>query len=1278
MIFTAPDPFDQLKTILAGVSYSADGAGNELTFAPHTVSDFGGLFETMTGEPIADTLPQAFSDASEGVLMTGYSTFDQPDTTRGLSLAKMDSGVYRLAFALVWTKPIQIADAIVLDRPAVALAVTYSQELGISVAGVISSGKLTFQELALDLGVSVQVPALLVDANLAVGQDAASAAPAGLAAQHLGAPQSDGADGIVVHDIRFMAAPYVRNYLLHLTVSDLLTLHDKLKIGLLQAEISYWGGLEESNYAVRAYTDLEIGFDDHPVALSVSGEFEKQGASRNWRLAGLLAHPVTVSQALQDLAALFSEGGTPADNPYHIPQFIADTTLDQFGIEIKGVSGGAVATTEYTFTLGLSIPVGERDLRLELYAHYATAGAAYTLTLTGSLLLDSFALAVAFARQTEGASKSDTTILGSLQTPLKLDSADLIRAIAPSLADDVPIDVDIELLGLLLAMHSGSAPPQLAGPSSAAAQQPAAATTQREYLFRLSFNLDVGLDGLPLIGQMLEGVRFKDGQLLAANRDWQTGHIGDVNDLLGLIEPPPAAIAAPQQPNATVGVGQGITLSGSFQIAEGVSFPLFLQFGGAKQQPLPEAAGDKQPAAAKDAATAPAGGAPAQSDERSQSKIDKVIGAVRIKKVALIFENGRIGVKITGGLALATFEFELMGMQVSVSQSVLNDPAKISEIAFALDGFGVEIRKGTLAIMGAFLRQHYEETDEHGNLIAYDEFSGIVQVAFAPLNLTGMGSYAMYDGHPSLFLFVALGYPIPVHPSLLIEGMALGFGLHRDFIPPLPQDVLTYPLVAVAITPPPPIDIQQMAAAMHKYFPPAADLYFVVVGVKFKAFGLVDSLVMAAVKFGRSLEINLIGVSSILFPTAFIELVWTARFVPESGYLFIGGQLTERSYLLAPQVQITGGFAVAAWLAGEHKGDFVVSVGGYHPHFQVPDHYPNHIARLGISFQLGPAAIKGGMYFAITPQCVMMGGSLEISVTQGSLSAFIKLALDAIIYFSPFHYDLLISADIGVKVDLPLLLTTLHIDLHLHADLHIWGPDFSGTASLDVGPKTFDVAIGAAAENRALPLSYPAFKEKFLPTVCTVSVTQGLLRKAEENGVEIYVVDAEKLVIEARSTVPITAGDDARLGITPMDVKGQGFRTASTLTGAANFRSVDIGETLPAGIWGGAGLQPPDLSDPASGLLPEVHTGHRLTPGADRITSESHAIEKDKLAYNTDILTLKDRAVGFRMVGHGAAATLEKPVETYFQYTGLLDASDLSLVDVHELLHPQLLTYALI
>ncbi|MDX2029174.1 MAG: DUF6603 domain-containing protein [Blastocatellia bacterium] len=1260
MIFDAPDPFAELKTILPGVA-SEDGAGIELTFAPQTVRNFSVLFEKMAGEPIDTYLPQAFLDATEGVRLTGYSTFNQSDTTRGLSLAKTDAGGYRLAFALVWTKRIQIDDAIELDSPAVALEVTYSRERGVSVAGVISSGRLKFQELAFELDVAVQVPSMIVHANLGFGKDASAAAPADLAAKHLGESQQNGSEGVVIHDLRFMAAPRVKNYLLHLTVSNVLNLRDKIKLGDLQAEIGYRGGLEESNYSVRAYTDLEIGFDDHPLRLSLSGEFEKQGAGRRWRFSGVQSHPITVSQAMQDLANLFQEDGKPADNPYHLPRFIADTTLDHLGIEVKGGSGGALATTEYAFTLGLSIPVGERELRLEMYAQYAKSGAAYALTLTGSLLLDGFALGVAFSKATDGA-KSDTTLLGSLQTPLKLDSTDLIRAIAPSLAEDVPIAVDIELLGLLLAMRAGGEKGEQA---------------RREYLFRLSFNLDVGLDGLPLIGRMLADVRFKDGQLLAANRDWRNERIADVNDLLGVIEPSPPSIAAPQQPDATVAVGKGITFSGTLQITRDIGFPLFLQFGGDKQQKqLPQPADEKQPATAVAAAPAGSTSAQAQSDARSQSKIDRVIGAVRIKKVALIFEDGRIGLKITGGLALAAFEFELMGMQVTVPQSVLDDPSKISEIGFALDGFGIEIQKGTLSVMGAFLRQHREERNKDGSLLAYDEFSGIVQVAFPPLNLTGMGSYAMYQGHPSLFLFVALGYPIPVHPSLLIEGMALGFGIHRDFIPPKLDEVLTYPLVAVSVTPPPPIDIQQMAEAMHQYFPPAVDCYFVVAGVKFKAFGLVDSIVMVAVKFGRSLEIDLFGVSSILFPAAFIELEWTARFVPESGSLFIGGQLTERSYLLVPQVQLTGGFAVAAWLAGEYKGDFVVSVGGYHPNFHAPDHYPNHVPRLGISFHLGPADIKGGMYFAITPQCVMMGGALEVSVKQDSLSAFIKLSLDAIIFFEPFHYDVLITADAGVKVDLPLALTTLHLDMHLHVDVHIWGPEFSGTASLDVGPKTFDVAIGAAAEVRALPLTYEKFKEKFLPTVCTVSVTQGLLRKATRGGVEIHVVDARKVIIEARSAVPVTKGDDARLGITPMDVRGAGFSTTFTLGGHDNFNRDEIRDSVPAGIWGGAGLQAPDLTDPASGLLRGVLTGYRLTPAAERESSPSHAIQKEKLAYNTDRYTLQEQEVTFQMAEDGDTSVFESPVNSYGAYTGL-DVADLRQVDLNDIQQTQLLRYAL-
>ena len=681
------------------------------------------------------------------------------------------------------------------------------------------------------------------------------------------------------------------------------------------------------------------------------------------------------------------------------------------------------------------------------------------------------------------------------------------------------------------------------------------------------------------MGEMLKGVEFEDGQLLAASRDWAQSNIDDVNGLLPLITPiPPPAVSKPGGGDATAGIGRGISLAGKFQLTPAIGVPLFLQFGGDKKSvastpapTVPAAPIAGQPESpATEPARKPASATPGAS---SQSKLDKVVGAVRIKKVALICEGGRLGLKLTGGLTLAAFEFELMGLQVTVPQTVLNDPSQATDIAFSLDGFSADIHNGTLTIQGAFLHQHHDNGGDDN--AGYDEYNGVIQVAVSPaLSLTGMGSYAKFNGHPSIFLFAALGYPMPLTAALLIEGLALGFGVHRDFILPKLDEILTYPLIQVSVTPPPPIDIQAMAASMDKFFPPADGQYFVVAGVKFKAFEIVDTVAMLALKFGKSFEIDLIGVSSILYPATFIELAWMARFAPEAGYLSIGGQLTSRSYVFVPEAQLTGGFAVAAWFLNEHQGDFVVTIGGYHPLYQVPAHYPDHLPRLGISFYLDPVTVKGGVYFAVTPQCLMLGGSLEISL-NGSYDAFVAsatfqasltLAIDAIVFFEPFHYDVLVAADARLLADITFAFYTKHIDAHMHLDVHVWGPKFSGSASLDVGPKTFDVAFGAASSVKALPIAWKAFCQKFLQTkgkdgvsrdiVCTLAVTAGVLRHVTRaasgnQAAEVYVVDLKQAVIEAKSAIPITtiAQSDAdpalklpaeantNFGIVPMDIR---------------------------------------------------------------------------------------------------------------------------------------------
>ena len=60
--------------------------------------------------------------------------------------------------------------------------------------------------------------------------------------------------------------------------------------------------------------------------------------------------------------------------------------------------------------------------------------------------------------------------------------------------------------------------------------------------------------------------------------------------------------------------------------------------------------------------------------------------------------------------------------------------------------------------------------------------------------------------------------------------------------------------------------------------------------------------------------------------------------------------MTSDSYVLAPDCRLTGGFALCFWFKPHPRaGDFVVSLGGYHPAFNAPPHYPA-VPRLGVAW----------------------------------------------------------------------------------------------------------------------------------------------------------------------------------------------------------------------------------------------------------------------------------------------------------------------------------------
>lgn len=84
------------------------------------------------------------------------------------------------------------------------------------------------------------------------------------------------------------------------------------------------------------------------------------------------------------------------------------------------------------------------------------------------------------------------------------------------------------------------------------------------------------------------------------------------------------------------------------------------------------------------------------------------------------------------------------------------------------------------------------------------------------------------------------------------------------------------------------------------------------------------------------------------------------------------GQLTPRSFIFSPNCHLTGGFALCYWFKGSgHEGDWVFSIGGYHPSYKPPSHYPVPV-RLGISWNYDDEiSISGKAYFAVTPKVAM-------------------------------------------------------------------------------------------------------------------------------------------------------------------------------------------------------------------------------------------------------------------------------------------------------------------
>ena len=648
---------------------------------------------------------------------------------------------------------------------------------------------------------------------------------------------------------------------------------------------------------------------------------------------------------------------------------------------------------------------------------------------------------------------------------------------------------------------------------------------------------------------------------------------------------------------------------------------------------------------------------PQTSDDIKWFDLKKNFGPVYIKRIGAHYKQVKteseiwflLDASISGG-----------GLSIILDGLAMGSPIANFKPNFKIDGLGINYEvKGKVSIGGSLLRSP--------NKNSKDEYSGAIIIKTEIFTISAIGSYTTTEeGHPSLFIYGVLDKLIGGPPCFFVTGIAVGFGYNRQLILPTLDEIPSFPLVEAVIgidkKPSKEIELNDLIEIQKKLLPkipPKVGQMFFAVGIRFTSFKIVDTFLLMVVNIGDLFSIDVIGISTItsppllpegvLHPLAKVRLAVLSRFIPSEGTLKVNGKILPNSYIFDPDCHLTGGFAFYTCFTGDHADDFVLTLGGYHPAFNVPDHYPK-VEPLAINWCVdSELTIKGNAYYALTASAIMAGGRLEAVWQSGNKKAWFIANANFIMAWQPYSYDAEISLSIGASYtfDEEFLGIRIHktISIDVGANLHIWGPKFSGTATIDLSIISLTIAFGDRSQTKPALLDWEKFKKSFLPTddkeVCSIAIESGLIRQIEnlkDDNKKIFIVNPKELVLTTASVIPITKlefGKSAPIlgtsfGIAPMGVEHvidsnytiliwkflpdvQGDSKPKTKDEFGNFTPTRILKNVPRALWGESNSK--DINQ--KGLIEKVLSGCKIKPANPPKAGETQAIDHDKLDYDT-------------------------------------------------------------
>lgn len=509
-----------------------------------------------------------------------------------------------------------------------------------------------------------------------------------------------------------------------------------------------------------------------------------------------------------------------------------------------------------------------------------------------------------------------------------------------------------------------------------------------------------------------------------------------------------------------------------------------------------------------------------------------VTGGIRLP----VFELGFIGAKLIFQLnSPGTFKFALDGLDVAVKFGSVIISGSFMKVGIEYAGsLTVSIPKGSFSAMGFYGSLLLCKFENEPNTV-FKLNTGQVPPKLLPKlrekNITptsvsraaGGGwdlrssdnqqylidqyedEFIVLRPEKTFFIYVTLsaasGTGITVGP-IQFTGIVFGYGYNRRAKIPTIDEVAEFPLVKMVMgqggyqkedetfelhnqLAKPVEDPAALLEKMKDYLVPELGQQFACGGVRFTISGLIDCFALLIVQWGGDdLEIALLGLARFRQPRdttaraiCYVELQILMTIKPKEGVFKLQALLTNNSWIINEDCKLTGGFALFAWFGGEHKGDVVVTLGGYHPKFRRPEHYPV-VPRLGLNWRVNDnLTIKGSVYFAYTPSCGMLGARLEATFHSGRISAYFTAYLDVIVNWSPIFFD----AELGISLRAEARFFLTSINVTIAASIKMWGPPVGGIAHIDLTVVKFDIEFGEKPP-RELKLidKWEAFCHEFL------------------------------------------------------------------------------------------------------------------------------------------------------------------------------------------------------